>query len=79
MLLLDLLLQDRGVLHFTDKEKSMKSQAASEVSNFSRRKTPAKRLGGPQVRFPPVFFGIEETKGLKFHASRCFDSRESGK
>ena len=36
-------------------------------------------LGGPQVRFPPVFFRIEKTNGLKFHVTRCFDSRESGK
>ena len=34
-------------------------------------------VGGPQVRFPPVFFGIEKTNGLKFHVTRCFDSRES--
>ncbi len=34
-------------------------------------------LGGPQFRFPPVFFGIERTNGLKFHVTCCFDSRES--
>ncbi len=34
-------------------------------------------IGGPQVRFPPVFFGIEKTNGLKFQVTRCFDSRES--
>ena len=28
-------------------------------------------VGGPQVRFPPVFFGIEKTNGLKFHVTRC--------
>ena len=34
-------------------------------------------LEGPQVRFPPFFFRIEKTNGLKFHVTRCFDSRES--
>ena len=34
-------------------------------------------LGGPQFRFPPVFFGIERTNGLKFHVTCCFDSQES--
>jgi hypothetical protein len=34
-------------------------------------------LGGPQVRFPPVFSESKKTNGLKFHVTRCFESRES--
>ena len=36
-------------------------------------------VGGPHVRFPPVFSESKKTNGLKFHVTRCFDSRESGK
>ena len=38
---------------------------------------PVALIRGSTRQVPASFFGIEKNKGLKFHVTRCFDSRES--
>ena len=47
------------------------------VSQLSHGRCGGASGRGSTLQVPASFFGIKKNKGLKFHVTRCFDSRES--